>query len=100
MSESDKVLTNIFRVDASVTEARQISLDVEGEHPDGCEYPVLVDQARRGNTIDIAVYRNVPADVVCPMILKPYRGTITVEGAFESGEYTINVNSHSQTVKV
>jgi len=102
VSESDKVLTNIFRVDASVTDARprQVSLEVEGEHPDGCEYPVLVAQARRGNTIDIEVYREVPVDVVCPMILKPYRGTIKLDGAFEAGEYRINVNTHSQILNI
>jgi hypothetical protein len=102
MSESDKVLTNIFRVDVKVMESQpmRISLDVEGEHPDGCEYPVIVDQTRQGNTVDIEVYREVPADVICPMILKPYRDRISVDGSFESGEYTINVNSHSQAVSI
>lgn len=102
VNDSDKVLTNIFRVDVNFSESRplRISLDVQGEHPDGCEYPVLVEQRRRGGTIDIEVYRNVPADVVCPMILKPYRDTISLEGAFESGDYTINVNSHSQAVRI
>ncbi|MCY3833802.1 MAG: hypothetical protein OXG85_12355 [Chloroflexi bacterium] len=102
VNDSDKVLTNIFRVDVNFSESRplRISLDVQGEHPDGCEYPVLVEQRRQGGTIDIEVYRNVPADVVCPMILKPYRDTISLEGAFEPGDYTINVNSHSQAVRI
>lgn len=99
VSESDKVLTNIFRVDILVKE-RRISLDVEGEHPDGCEYPVIVDQSRRGNTVDIEVYRQVPADVICPMILKPYHDMISLDGEFEPGDYTINVNSHSQAVEI
>lgn len=96
---SDKVLTNIFRVDVQVKEMR-ISLDVEGEHPDGCEYPVIVDQSRRGNTVDLEVYREVPADVICPMILQPYRGVISLDGEFEPGDYKINVNSHSQQVNI
>ena len=102
VNESDKVLTNIFRVDVKVMESqpRRISLEVEGEHPDGCEYPVIVGQTRQGNTVDIEVYREVPADVICPMILKPYRDTISLEGRFESGEYTINVNSHSQAISI
>lgn len=99
VSVSDKVLTNIFRVDVQVKEMR-ISLDVEGEHPDGCEYPVIVDQTRRGNTVDVEVYREVPADVICPMILKPYRDMIQLDGEFEPGDYTINVNSHSQAVEI
>ena len=102
MSENDKVLTNIMRVDVTVTGAApaKISLDVAGEHPDGCDYPVLLEQRRQGNRIDIEVYREVPMDVICPMILRPYSGTIDVDGTLESGEYTITVNSHSQTIDV
>ena len=102
VSESDKVLTSILRVDVTVSESqpRRISLDVEGEHPDGCEYPVIVGQTRRDNSIDIEVYREVPADVMCPMILQPYRDSISVEGSFAPGDYTINVNSHSQVVSI
>lgn len=102
VSESDKVLTNIFRVDVNVTESQplRIKLEVEGEHPDGCEYPVIVEQSRRDNIVDIEVYREVPADVICPMILKPYSDTISLDGAFDSGEYTINVNAHSQAVTI
>ena len=99
VSDTDKVLTNIFRVDATVAGAR-LSLDIEGEHPDGCDYPVGVDQSRDGNSIQVEIYREVPADVFCPMILQPYRGTVEVEGSFAAGEYTIQVNSHSQTVKI
>ena len=53
VSDSDKVLTNILSVDVKVSESQplQISLNVEGEHPDGCDYPVLVGQARQGNSI-------------------------------------------------
>jgi len=55
----DKVLTNIHSVEVTVlaTAPRQLRLEVAGEHPDGCDYPVLVAQRRRGNTIDIEVYR-------------------------------------------
>lgn len=102
VSDSDKVFTHILRVDVKVSESKpiRINLDVEGEHPDGCEYPVIVDQSRSDNTIEIEVYREVPADVMCPMILKPYRGSIIVEGSFDPGEYTINVNTHSQAVSI
>lgn len=99
VSDTDKVLTNIFRVDATVA-GGQISLAIEGEHPDGCDYPVQVDQSRDGNSIQVEVYREVPADVFCPMILQPYKGTINIEGNFAAGDYTIRVNSHSQTVNI
>ena len=99
---SDRVLTNIFRVEVKVVESQptRISLTVEGEHPDGCDYPVLVEQARRGSAVAVEVFREVPPDVICPMILKPYRGLIQLDGGFEAGEYTITVNSHSQTIEI
>lgn len=102
VSDSDKVLTNIFRVDVQLTESQppQIRLHVEGEHPDGCDYPVLVSQARRGNTVNVEVYREVPADVICPMILRPYRGAIELEGVYAPGNYTIKVNSHVQKLEI
>ncbi len=98
----DKVLTNIHSVEVNVLESAppQISLEVAGEHPDGCDYPVLVEQARQDQTINIEVYREVPADIFCPMILRPYQGQIQLEGSFAPGRYTINVNSHSQTIDI
>ncbi len=99
VSDIDKVMTNINGVDVTVAGER-ISLAIEGEHPDGCDYPVQVDQRRDGNTVKVDVYREVPADVFCPMILQPYQATIQLEGSFAAGSYTINVNSHSQTLKI
>ena len=99
VSDSDKILSNIFQVDVTVA-GEQLSLAIEGEHPDGCDFPVLVDQSRDGNRVQVEVYREVPADVFCPMILQPYKGTVQINGTFAAGEYTIQVNSHSQTVKI
>lgn len=102
VSDSDKVMTHIFRVNVNATESQpaQISLDIEGEHPDGCDLPVQVEQAREGNTIQVDIYRVVPADMICPMILRPYQGAVQLEGGFEAGSYTIKVNSHSQTLEI
>lgn len=99
VNDSDKVLTNIMRVDVNAQQA-QISLEVEGEHPDGCDLPVHVEQSRAGNIVNVEVYREVPVDMICPMILRPYQGKIQLNGEFESGSYTINVNSHSQTLDI
>lgn len=99
VSDSDKVLTNIFQVDVTVA-GEQISLEVQGEHPDGCDFPVQVEQSRDGNRVQVQVYREIPADVFCPMILQPYKDTVPINGTFAAGEYTIQVNSHSQTVEI
>ncbi len=102
MSPIDKVLTNILDVTVEIekSETTRVSLDVQGEHPDGCDYPVVVTQARQGSSVTVEVYREVPADVFCPMILKPYQGTIQLEGDFAPGEYIINVNTYTQALKI
>ncbi len=99
VSDIDKVLTNIFQVEATL-DGEQLSLAIEGEHPDGCDFPVIVDQSREGNRVEVQVYREVPADVFCPMILQPYKGVVQINGNFAAGEYAIQVNSHSQTVEI
>ncbi len=102
MNPIDKVLTNILNVTVKIekTDSAQVSLDVKGEHPDGCDLPVLVSQARRGNTVTVEVYREVPADMLCPMILRPYQATIDLEDDFAPGEYIINVNTYTQALKI
>ena len=102
MSDSIKVMTQIHSVTAHVSESfpMRIRLEVAGEHPDGCDYPVKIEQFRQGNIIQIDVYRDVPADVICPMILQSYQSEIPLDGAFESGRYIIKVNALSQTIDI
>ncbi|MDE2950955.1 MAG: hypothetical protein OXT68_09315 [Chloroflexota bacterium] len=102
MSPIDKVLTNILGVTVKIEKSQtaRVSLDVQGEHPDGCDFPVIVKQARQGNSVTVEVYREVPADVFCPMILQPYQDTIQLNGDFAPGEYVINVNTYTQALKI
>lgn len=102
MSAIDKVLTNILGVTVKITksESTRVSLDVQGEHPDGCDLPVIVKQARQENSVTVEVYREVPVDVFCPMILQPYQDTIQLEGDFAPGEYVINVNTYTQALEI
>ena len=99
---SIKVPTDIHSVTAEVSESfpMQIRLDVVGEHPDGCDYPVIIDQSRQGSIITVEVYREVPVDVICPMILQPYQSQIQLDGKFESGKYIIRVNNASRTIDI
>jgi inhibitor of cysteine peptidase len=86
--------TNITSVDVIVMESfpMQVSLHVTGEQPDGCDYPVIVEQRREGNMVIVDVYREVPLAVMCPMILLPYDDTIRLDGTFEPGDYVFQVN--------
>ncbi len=102
MSEIDKVLTNISQVAVRRQGGApaKVSLDIQGEHPDGCDLPVLVEQSRRGAAIQVTIYREVPADVFCPMILRPYSGTVELDGTLAAGVYTLAVNAHSQEFEI
>ena len=102
MSDTTRVMTNINTVTVNVMESSpmQISLEVSGEHPDGCDLPVRVGQSRDGNTVEIEIYREVPNDMMCPMILNPYEATIQLEGTFDSGNYTITVNGVTQNIDI
>lgn len=102
MSDTSKVMTNINSVTVNVMESSpmQMSIDVNGEHPDGCDYPVMIDQEKEGNDITVTIYRQVPLDVMCPMMLNPYEATIQIDGEFESGTYEITVNGVTQSVDI
>lgn len=102
MSDSNKVMTNINSVTINVMESfpMQISLEVSGEHPDGCDYPVMIDQEREDNVVTVSIYREVPPDVMCPMMLNPYEATIKLDDSFESGSYEIRVNGVIENIDI
>lgn len=96
-----EVLTVIDSVEALILESAppQINLHVMGYQPDGCTFPVQVEQSVDGNTITVRIYRVLPPDIMCTMQLVPYDENIPL-GSFESGEYTINVNGTVITVNL
>ena len=86
--------TNITSVEVMVLELAptQVQLKVHGEQPDGCDLPVQVDQTRQDNRVTVTVYRELPPDLMCPMILVPYDAMLPLEGSFEPGDYVFRVN--------
>lgn len=88
--------TNITSVEVIVMESMpvQVQLQVSGEHADGCVLPVVVEQGRQGNTVIVEIYREMPADLMCPMILQPYNDIIPL-GTFEPGDYVFQVNDYT-----
>src|SRR5690606_18447263 len=84
-------ITNV-EVSAMASFSLQMSLRITVEQPDGCDFPVIVEQVREGNTVTVSVYREVPLTVMCPMMLVPYDDTIRLDGTFEPGDYVFQVN--------
>lgn len=89
-----QVLTLIENVDAMILESlpAQVTLHVRGAQPDGCAFPVIVEQAREGNKVTVKIYRELPPDLLCTMVLLPYDENIQLDGTFDSGTYQIDVN--------
>jgi hypothetical protein len=96
------ILTVVENVDALLLESFpvQIHLHVTGYQPDGCNVPVQVVQQRDGNNVTVRIFRQVPIDVMCPMNIVPYDETIPLEGGFEPGTYTIDVNGVTIDVQI
>ncbi|MEZ4672060.1 MAG: hypothetical protein R3E39_29495 [Anaerolineae bacterium] len=84
-------LTTVERVDV-VAANSHFEVTAAGYQPDGCDFPVNVEQSRDGNKITIKIYREMPISIICAQNLVLYRDTIRVEGPFEAGTYTIDVN--------
>lgn len=101
-TEGRQSLTVIEKVETQVSASvpATITLLVSGYQPDGCKFPVQVEQTRTGDTVTVKIYRNKPLGVMCTMDLNPYSGTITLDGTFESGTYTVDVNGTMVVVKV
>jgi hypothetical protein len=84
----------IESVDARLLESYpvQIMLEVRGYQPDGCMMPVQIEQTRSGNSVNVDIFRELPPDALCTMVIMEYTETIPLEGGFESGAYSITVN--------
>jgi len=76
----------------------QLTLSVQGEQTDGCQVPVQVEQMVDGNTVTVEIFRELPPDAICPMILVTYDETIPVEGSFTGGTVNIRVNDFTTSV--
>lgn len=99
--ETVRIATVIESVEPLILESFpvQITLQVTGYHPDGCDYPVQVTQERVENRVIVEIYRELPLAVMCPAILRTYEDTIPL-GEFAPGTYIIEVNGSEYEVTV
>ena len=95
-------LTVIEQVEAEVSAGlpASVQLKVRGYQPDGCKMPVQVEQTRDGNSVTVKIFRIKPFGVMCTMELNPYSDVITLDGTFDKGTYTVDVNGTVITVPV
>ena len=95
-------MTIIEKVETQVSSSvpASVTMQISGYHPDGCKFPAQVEQTRLGDTVTVKIFRIVPKGVMCTMDLNPYNDTITLDGTFDSGTYTVDVNGTVVVVKV
>lgn len=67
-----------------VKEGDNLFLILKGELRDGCEYPPHIQLDRVGTTLFVDIYRNLPFDVMCPMVLLTYEEKIAVNELYET----------------
>jgi len=70
----------------------QIALNVTGYIPDGCSAPTQILQSRDGNMVMVRVFRTLPPETMCAAMAATYNDTLKIEGGFEPGHYTFDVN--------
>jgi hypothetical protein len=81
----------------------QVVLEVSGNWPNGCSVEPQVVTQRDGSVVTVHIFRILPPDLMCTMVITPASLTVDIsdvfmeDGTFRSGEYTINVNGAVST---
>ncbi|MCU0514987.1 MAG: hypothetical protein MUE40_20725 [Anaerolineae bacterium] len=87
---------NSVTVVALETDPVQYEVRVSGYQSDGCDFPVQIEQTRGDSAFQIDIFRLLPADVLCPMIVLDYSASLNL-GPLPAGSYTVAVNGVTTT---
>ncbi len=95
-------LAQIDKVEVRIAESAppQIFVQFRGTLGDGCTSLGAISQRRDGNTIDVTVATNHSGAEVCTAIAQLIDQTISLEGDFPPGEYTVRVNGVAQQFRI
>lgn len=69
----------------------QFILEVKGYYPNGCEAPDIIRQTVQDNRLIIQIYRALPENIMCTMMLVPFEKQLKIRGDL-AGVYILNVN--------
>lgn len=94
VAEAQRSFAFVDQITVQVQESQplQVKLKVTGTLPDGCDVPLEVEQERRENEVEVELYRLLPPDMMCPMVVVPFEKEIQLEGTFDPGSYQFRVN--------
>lgn len=101
-AEGHKIQSTIDSIEVLVLESfpMRLNVTVSGQHPDACDFPVMVRQNREGNTITLDVYRLIPYNVRCATEATPFSTSVMLDSNFVGGTYTIIGNDYSEDITI
>lgn len=78
----------------------QVRARVTGVLGDGCTELNKVAQARQGNRVTVKVTAKRDLDLICAQHIQRFDETITLEGTYPPGEYTLAVNGLNRSFAI
>jgi hypothetical protein len=70
----------------------QVGVAIEGTIGDGCTRLERIEQERAGNAVSVRIVGQHSGEPICTMIAQLYRDNVGLDGTFEPGSYTLDVN--------
>jgi hypothetical protein len=79
-----------------------VTILVKGQLGGGCDNLHAIEQQRQGSSVQVNITRSrlTGPDVVCTMQLKLFQERLGLTGTFDSGQYTVHVNTVTTTFRV
>jgi hypothetical protein len=92
----------VEKVEVAVRESAppQVSVTVNGYWSNGCSAEPQIDTAIEGSAITVSVYRIIPPDVMCTMVIQAAEVQVDItdlltQNNLRSGQFTVTVNGLS-----
>lgn len=89
-------LLSVRRVSVDTTGAQPVAV-VEGYLPDGCTAFDHTEQTRTDSTIVLTMHTARPTGAFCTQAIQEFSTTVTLDGDFGAGEYSLIVNDVTTT---
>ena len=88
------------RVGSMTSDGVPVELLIKGALPDSCTELHGVNQTRSGDEVIVQLQARRPNNAMCATVVRPYRFYLTLEGMFDSGFYTLELNGVRQNFNV
>ena len=88
------------RTGAVSSDGAPIELLIKGAFPDSCTELHGTNQTRSGDELIVQLQARRPGNAMCATVMRPYRFYMTIEGAFTTGRYTLDLNGVRQVFEI